>query len=156
MWAVIGGPALRRARRRTMLTPRPGRQASGLGRKPRERKASTASGRPRTTFPGMPARPTGGGPATEEVAGGRESFPLRERGLTFCSRARRPGTARNFRLRATEVTGLRRRARSWGRDERRFVRAGGRVSCAGSRRDRGRKGRARALTAFSLPGRSGR
>ena len=58
----------------------------------------------------MPARPTGGGPATEEVAGGRESFPLRERGPTFCSRARRPGTAPNFRLRATEVTGLRRAA----------------------------------------------
>ena len=37
VWAVIGGPALRRARRRTMLTPRPGRQASGLERKPRER-----------------------------------------------------------------------------------------------------------------------
>ena len=110
MWAVIGGPALRRAHQRTTLTPRPRRWASGLGHKPSTRKASAASSRPRTTFPGMPARPAGCGPATEEAAGGCESFPLRERGPTFCSRERRPGTAPNFRLRATEVTGLRRAA----------------------------------------------
>lgn len=46
VWAVIGGPALRRALRSTMLKPRPRRQASALGRKPSSRKASAASGRP--------------------------------------------------------------------------------------------------------------